>query len=103
MPTTAEELLTDGMLETLRGRAGGSDAANSFFHEDLADLQDAGSLKMVVPREWGGLGYRLEESSRAQSRLASAAPATALAVNIHLVWTGVARVLQARGDHSLDY
>jgi alkylation response protein AidB-like acyl-CoA dehydrogenase len=103
MPTTVEELLTDGMLETFRGRAAGYDAANSFFHEDLADLKDAGYLKMMVPREWGGLGYRLEEASRAQTRLASAAPATALAVNMHLVWTGVARVLQARGDHSLDY
>ncbi|MFD1211551.1 acyl-CoA dehydrogenase family protein [Arthrobacter sp. GCM10027362] len=100
---TVEELLTDALLETIRGRAAGYDAANSFCHEDLADLKAAGYLKMSVPEEWGGLGYRLQDVSRAQTRLASAAPATALAVNMHLVWTGVARVLQVRGDSSLDY
>ena len=36
-------------------------------------------------------------------RLAGAAPATALAVNMHLVWTGVAKVLRDRGDDSLDF
>jgi alkylation response protein AidB-like acyl-CoA dehydrogenase len=103
MAIPIEELLPDSLLETIRGRAAGYDAANSFFHEDLADLQAAGYLKMFVPEEWDGLGYRLQDASRAQARLATAAPATALAVNMHLVWTGVARVLQARGDNSLDY
>ena len=36
-------------------------------------------------------------------RLAGAAPATALAVNMHLVWTGVAKILRDRGDDSLDF
>lgn len=36
-------------------------------------------------------------------RLAGAAPATALAVNMHLVWTGVAKVLRDRGDDTLDF
>ncbi|BAS08981.1 dibenzothiophene desulfurization enzyme C [Arthrobacter sp. Hiyo4] len=30
-------------------------------------------------------------------------PATALAINMHLVWTGVAHVLAAPGDHSLGF
>ncbi|NKX49368.1 acyl-CoA/acyl-ACP dehydrogenase, partial [Arthrobacter deserti] len=100
---TAEELLPDAMLRPSPTRAAGYDAANSFFHEDLADLKDAGYLKMFVPEEWGGLGCRLQDASRAQIRLASAAPATALAVNMHLVWTALARILQARGDNSLEY
>ncbi|NKX53937.1 acyl-CoA dehydrogenase family protein [Arthrobacter mobilis] len=98
-----EELLGDELLEAIRGRAAGYDEANSFCHEDLAELQAAGYLKMFVPAEWGGSGYRLQDASRAQLRLATAAPATALAVNMHLVWTGVARVLQARGDQSLEF
>ncbi|MGM0930795.1 MAG: acyl-CoA dehydrogenase family protein [Actinomycetota bacterium] len=103
MPASVEELLPDTLLETIRERAAGYDEANSFFHEDFADLVEAGYLKMFVPEEDGGLGYSLEEAVRAQMRLAGAAPATALAVNMHLVWTGVARVLQARGDNTLDY
>src|SRR6185437_8209904 len=38
-----------------------------------------------------------------QVRLAGAAPATALAVNMHLVWTGVAKTLRDRGDDSLEF
>ena len=36
-------------------------------------------------------------------RLAAAAPATALAVNMHLVWTGIAKTLRDRGDSSLEF
>jgi alkylation response protein AidB-like acyl-CoA dehydrogenase len=103
MTKPLDELLPPKLLETLRGRAAGYDEANAFFHEDLADLADAGYLKMFVPADWGGQGYSLQQVSQAQIRLAAAAPATALAVNMHLVWTGVARVLAARGDDSLDY
>ena len=40
---------------------------------------------------------------REQARLAYAAPATALAVNMHVYWTGVAADLHRAGDHSLDW
>ena len=103
MTRTLDELLPDALLERIRGRAGGYDEDNGFFHEDLDELAAAGYLKMFVPAADGGLGWTLQRVARAQTRLAGAAPATALAVNMHLVWTGVAQVLQARGDDSLAY
>jgi alkylation response protein AidB-like acyl-CoA dehydrogenase len=81
------------MLETFRSRAAGYDRDNAFFTEDLADLKAAGYL---APRT-------LLEAARDQRLLAAYAPATALGINMHLVWTGVARVLHERGDTSLDW
>jgi alkylation response protein AidB-like acyl-CoA dehydrogenase len=86
-------ILTEELLERLRSRAAGYDRDNAFFTEDLADLRDAGYL---APRS-------LLETARDQRLLAAYAPATALGVNMHLVWTGVARVLSERGDSSLDW
>lgn len=100
---TPDELLPDALLEKIRGRAAGYDRNNTFFHEDLQDLADVGYLKLFVPASDGGMGLGLEAAAQCQRRLATAAPATALAVNMHLVWTGVAHVLGARGDHSLDF
>ncbi|BCW48478.1 hypothetical protein StoSoilB13_08200 [Arthrobacter sp. StoSoilB13] len=98
-----EEILPDALLERLRGRAAGYDHDNLFFHEDLEELAAAGYLKLFVPVADGGLGLGLEAVAALQQRLATAAPATALAVNMHLVWTGVAHVMAARGDDSLDF
>ncbi|MET3950177.1 acyl-CoA dehydrogenase family protein [Arthrobacter sp. UYEF36] len=95
--------LPDALLERIRGRAAGYDLDNAFFHEDLAELAEAGYLKIFVPASDGGLGLGLQAAAQLQRRLATAAPATALAVNMHLVWTGVAHVLAARGDASLDF
>ncbi len=96
-------LLSDELLERIRFRATGYDRENAFFTEDLAELTEAGYLRALVPHEFGGLGLTLEQATREQIRLASAAPATALAVNMHLVWTGVAKSLHDRGDSSLDF
>lgn len=98
-----EQLLPDALLERIRGRAAGYDERNEFFFEDLEELAAAGYLKAFVPVSDGGHGLGLEGVAGCQRRLATAAPATALAVNMHLVWTGVARVLAARGDTSLDF
>ncbi|MDN4646066.1 acyl-CoA dehydrogenase family protein [Arthrobacter sp. PsM3] len=98
-----EDVLPDALLERIRGRAAGYDRDNAFFHEDLAELADAGYLKIFVPASDGGLGLGLAAAAQLQRRLATAAPATALAINMHLVWTGVAHVLAARGDTSLDF
>ncbi|OOP59428.1 acyl-CoA dehydrogenase [Arthrobacter sp. SRS-W-1-2016] len=98
-----EEILPDELLERIRARAAGYDRNNVFFHEDLEELAAAGYLKIFVPESDGGLGLGLEAAAGLQRRLATAAPATALAVNMHLVWTGVAHVLAARGDSSLDF
>lgn len=99
----AEQLLPDDLLERIRGRAAGYDETNGFFSEDLTELVAAGYLKLFVPVSDGGSGLGLEAAVRCQRRLATAAPATALAVNMHLVWTGVARVLAERGDASLGF
>jgi alkylation response protein AidB-like acyl-CoA dehydrogenase len=98
-----EQLLPDSLLERIRGRAAEYDQQNRFFTEDLEELAAAGYLKLFVPESDGGAGQGLEAAVRCQRRLATAAPATALAVNMHLVWTGVARVLAERGDSSLDF
>jgi alkylation response protein AidB-like acyl-CoA dehydrogenase len=57
----------------------------------------------MVPEELGGSGLTLTEMAREQIRLAGAAPATALAVNMHHVWMGVARTVRAGGEDSMDF
>lgn len=95
--------LPDDLLERIRSRAAAVDAENRFPDEDLAELKEAGYLAILVPTELGGAGLSLAEAALLQQRLASAAPATALAVNMHLVWTGVAKVLADRGIDSLRF
>ena len=85
--------LTQDLLDRIRSRAAGYDASNSFFDEDLAELRAAGYL---APRS-------LLETAHDQRLLAAYAPATALGINMHLVWVGVARVLHSHGDTSLDW
>jgi alkylation response protein AidB-like acyl-CoA dehydrogenase len=85
--------LTPELLDRIRSRAAGYDRDNTFFTEDLDELRAAGYL---APRS-------LLETARDQRLLASYAPATALGINMHLVWVGVARVLHDRGDSSLDW
>lgn len=101
--TTPESLLHDELLERFRERAARYDRDNVFFDEDLAELRETGYLTALVPVELGGLGWTFADAVRGQMRLAGAAPATALAVNMHLVWTGVAKVLRDRGDDSLEF
>ncbi|MFH5821983.1 acyl-CoA dehydrogenase family protein [Georgenia sp. AZ-5] len=101
--TSHRQVLTEDLLDRIRERAPRYDAENAFFDEDLADLKEAGYLRAFVPEELGGAGLTLEEMASEQMRLAAAAPATALAVNMHQVWVGVARVVHARGDSSTDF
>jgi alkylation response protein AidB-like acyl-CoA dehydrogenase len=83
-------LLGDELLARFRARAADYDRDNRFFYEDLDDLRQAGYLTLVVPKELGGLGYTVPEVLREQARLAYHAPSTALAINMHLYWTGAA-------------
>ena len=96
-------LLEDDLLARVRERAPGHDVDGSFPREDLAELRAAGYLAALVPSALGGAGLTLQEAAAEQMRLAAAAPATALAVNMHLVWTAVAKVLLDRGDDSLAF
>lgn len=100
MPAT--DILSPELLERLRARAAGYDETNSFFTEDLEDLRAAGYLALFTPSAAGGSGMGVPDVVACQRLLATAAPATALAVNMHLVWCGVAHLLALRGDDSLD-
>ncbi|WP_432790271.1 acyl-CoA dehydrogenase family protein [Brevibacterium sp. K11IcPPYGO002] len=95
--------LPDDVLERFRERADVYDRENRFFDEDLAELGDLGYLTLFVPESHGGPGLSLFEVTRLQQRLAAAAPATALAINMHLMTTGVVKALADRGDDSLNW
>ncbi|WP_203135933.1 acyl-CoA dehydrogenase family protein [Microbacterium sp. JZ31] len=103
MSFDVRDVLSDELIERIRSRAARVDADNVFPEEDLAELRDAGYLRALVPAARGGLGLTLAEVSLLQQRLAEAAPATALAINMHLVWTGVAKVMQDRGLDDLRF
>jgi alkylation response protein AidB-like acyl-CoA dehydrogenase len=96
-------VLSDEQLERFRGRAPGYDRENRFFEEDFEELRDAGYLLLPVPEELGGRGMRLAEVGAEQRRLGRHAPATALAVNMHLYWMGCAADLWRAGDDSLEW
>jgi alkylation response protein AidB-like acyl-CoA dehydrogenase len=100
---TTDSLIDDDLLARIRSRAAVHDRENTFPHDDLRELQEVGYLRMLAPVGLGGFGFGLARVAREQTRLATAAPATALAINMHLVWTGVAKVLLDRGDPSLEW
>src|SRR5438067_8300683 len=100
---TAESILTDDMLARFHERAPIYDRENRFFQDDFEELRQAGYLTIAVPQEFGGQGLTLAQVARQQRRLAYHAPATALAVNMHVYWTGVAADLRRLGDTSLDW
>ncbi|WEK60430.1 MAG: acyl-CoA/acyl-ACP dehydrogenase [Candidatus Microbacterium colombiense] len=95
--------LSDELLERIRERAPLHDRENTFPQQDLDELRAAGYLSILVPTERGGAGLGLAEAAILQQRLAAAAPATALAINMHLVWTGVAKVFSDRGVPGLEF
>src|SRR5690242_13242407 len=98
-----KNVLSDEMLERFASRAGAYDRENRFFEEDFNELRAAKYLLLPVPERFGGAGMSLAEVCRQQRRLAYHAPATALAVNMHLYWLGVAADLWRRGDSSLEW
>jgi alkylation response protein AidB-like acyl-CoA dehydrogenase len=96
-------VLSDDMLQRFLQRAPVYDRENRFFTEDFEELRDAGYLTMAIPRELGGRGYTLAETCREQRRLGYYAPATALAINMHIYWVGIAADLWRSGDRSLEW
>src|SRR5919202_5840621 len=105
MATTlvTRSVLTDELIDRCGERAAMYDRENRFFAEDFEELRQAGYLLAAVPEEFGGLGLSLAEVCREQRRLAYRAPATALATNMHIYWTGVAADLYRAGDTSLEW
>jgi alkylation response protein AidB-like acyl-CoA dehydrogenase len=88
------QVVTDEMLGRFDERAPVYDRENRFFTEDFDELQASGYLKVALPADLGGAGLGLTEVNRLQRRLAYHAPATALAVNMHIYWVGLAADLR---------
>jgi alkylation response protein AidB-like acyl-CoA dehydrogenase len=103
MTTVVEELLTGEMLARFDERAPVYDRENRFFDEDWQELKGSGFLLASVPTELGGSGLDLREYAGVLRQLAYVAPATALAVNMHCYWTGVASDLLRQGDESCRF
>ena len=103
LPRSTEPVLTEDMLTRFAERAAIYDRENRFSAEDFEELRSAKYLLLPVPPEFGGAGMTLAEVCRQQRRLAYYAPATALAVNMHLYWLGVAADLWRCGDASLEW
>jgi alkylation response protein AidB-like acyl-CoA dehydrogenase len=95
--------LTEELLTRFDSRAATYDRENRFLDQDFEELRAAKYFVMPVPENFGGPGLSLAEVCREQRRLAYHAPATALAVNMHLYWVGVAADLWRRGDKSLEW
>lgn len=102
-PFDPAAILPDDLLERFRARAAAHDRENTFPEDDLAELRERGYLAILVPADLGGAGLDLAAASVLQQRLATAAPATALAINMHLIWTGVAKLLADRGIDDLRF
>jgi alkylation response protein AidB-like acyl-CoA dehydrogenase len=102
-PKPLKSVLSEAMLARFASRAGAYDRENRFFQEDFDELRAAKYLLLPVPTEFGGAGLSLAELCREQRRLAYHAPATALAVNMHLYWLGIAADLWRSGDISLEW
>jgi alkylation response protein AidB-like acyl-CoA dehydrogenase len=100
---TDREVLTDEMLARFDERAPIYDRENRFFTEDLEELRASGYLDMALPPAYGGPGRTMAEIGAEQRRLAYHAPATAVAVNMHFYWTGVAADLFRAGDSSVAW
>ena len=100
MTITTTDILTDDMLARFDERAPGYDRENRFFDEDFEELKASGYLRGPIPTEFGGSDIRLDEYTRLQGRIGYVAPATALAVNMHCYWMGLAADLHRAGDDS---
>jgi alkylation response protein AidB-like acyl-CoA dehydrogenase len=100
---TSPGTVSDETLEQFRARAPMYDRENRFFQEDWDALKAAGFMVGLVPKDLGGLGWTLPEYCREIQRIAEYAPATALAVNMHSYWVGIAAEMRRLGDPSLEW
>jgi alkylation response protein AidB-like acyl-CoA dehydrogenase len=96
-------VLTQKLLDRCWDRAPAYDRENRFFQEDFDELKQAGYLRLAVPKELGGFGMALADACLHQRHLGHAAAPTALAINMHQYWVGVAADLWRGGDKSLEW
>lgn len=82
MPTTPLQqriaTMAGALAARCAARAPSHDAASSFAHEDWQDMHEAGYLRLVMPREYGGDGARVLDMVIAQELLGAGSAATAL-------------------------
>ncbi len=103
MAGLADTVLSDEMLARFAKRAPQYDRDNAFFSDDFDELRQAGYLRIAIPKELGGAGLSLADAARQQRRLGYHAAPTALAINMHIYWTGTAADLWRAGDKSLQW
>lgn len=103
MSPATKTIVSEELLARFAARAESYDRENRFFTEDFEELRAAGYLRLPIPAELGGPGLSLAEMCRQQRRLAYYAPATALGINMHVYWVGVAADLWRHGDKSLEW
>ena len=103
MTTVTDSVLSEELLKRCGDRAAGYDRDNKFFEEDFKELKEAGYLLACVPQELGGLGLTLAQVGAEQRRLAYYAAPTALGVNMHFYWTGLAADVWRSGDMSTEW
>ena len=103
MQSATQQVMEDSLFKRCAERAPVYDRENRFFSEDFEELRSAGYLLMPVPSELGGRGMTLPQVCCEQRRLAYSAPATALGLNMHLYWVGLAADLWRAGDKSLEW
>jgi alkylation response protein AidB-like acyl-CoA dehydrogenase len=96
-------VIPESTLQRCWERAPGHDREGTFFEQDFQELKDAGYLRLAVPEELGGLGRTLADVVREQRRLAYYSAPTALAMNMHVYWTGLVADLWRAGDRSLEW
>ena len=102
-PVSTDALLDRRDARSVRRPGARYDRDNQFFEEDFEELRASGYLNSPLPAAYGGPGLDLHAVNRMQRRLAYHAPSTAVAVNMHLYWVGLAADLQRAGDHSYDW
>lgn len=98
--SVGQSVLSDEMLARFAKRAPQYDRDNMFFTDDFEELRQAGYLRLAIPPELGGAGLSLAGVGEQQRRLGYYAAPTALAINMHLYWTGIAADLWRQGDKS---
>ena len=101
--TDYTSVLTEDLLLACNRRQAKYDRENTFFTEDFNEIKATGYLLGPAPEEFGGQGLALAQSCAEQRKLAYYAPATALGINMHIYWLGIAADLWRSGDKSLEW
>ncbi len=90
--------IPEDVLAGIHSRAPEYDANNAFPKEDYEQLREIGYYAAFVPKEFGGAGLTLAEVAGEQTRLAKAAPGTALGINMHQIIVGLGKYLVRHGN-----